>query len=280
MAKEYAISARGLSFRYENAEEDAVKGIDIDIAEGEFAAILGRNGSGKSTLGKLFNGLFLATSGQIEVWGKPNTNDDEAYVARQNCGMVFQDPDNQMVATIVEEDVAFGCENLGVPSGEIVQRVADALETVGMSEYALSAPHMLSGGQKQRVAIAGVIAMRPKLIIFDESTSMLDPSGREDIFELALKLNKTGSTIVWITHFMEEAARCDHLYVMDAGRIALSGPPKQVFSQTETIKRLGLDVPDMTQLAVRLADAGLKIRRDILTIDEMEVELCRSASRI
>ena len=280
MAKVYAISARGLSFRYENADEDAVKGIDIDIAEGEFAAILGRNGSGKSTLGKLFNGLFLATSGQIEVWGEPITNDDEAYVARQNCGMVFQDPDNQMVATIVEEDVAFGCENLGVPSGEIVQRVADALEIVGMSEYALSAPHMLSGGQKQRVAIAGVIAMRPKLIIFDESTSMLDPSGREDIFELALKLNKTGSTIVWITHFMEEAARCDHLYVMDAGRIALSGPPKQDFSQTETIKRLWLDGPDMTQLAVRLADAGLKIRRDILTIDEMEVELCRSASRI
>ena len=173
--------------------------------------------------------------------------------------------------------MAFGCENLGVPSAEIRERVAHALETVGMSEYSMTAPHMLSGGQKQRVAIAGVIAMKPRLIIFDESTSMLDPSGRQTIFELAQQLNKSGTTVVWITHFMEEAALCEKLYVIDSGRIALMGTPKDVFTQREQVRQLGLDVPDMTELAAMLISNGISVRPDVLTIDEMEVELCRLA---
>ena len=277
MAQINAIEAKELAYRYENAPEDAVKGIDMTVAEGDFVGILGHNGSGKSTLGKLFNGLFLASSGEIRVFGKEVRSEDDAYAARQQCGMVFQDPDNQMVATIVEEDVAFGCENLGVPPEEIRRRVSEALATVGMEEYALSAPHMLSGGQKQRIAVAGVVAMQPRLIIFDESTSMLDPSGRQEIFELALKLNRSGATVVWITHFMEEAARCNTLYVMDGGRIALSGTPKEVFADSRRIRNLGLDVPDMTELAGMLRCAGIKIPADILTLDEMEVELCRFA---
>ena len=277
MTQRTAISLKEVFYRYENAAKDAVSGVDIAIAEGDFVGILGRNGSGKSTLGKLLNGLFLATSGEVEVWGKAIRDENDAYEARKQCGMVFQDPDNQMVATIVEEDVAFGCENLGIPSKEIAVRVSGALAVVDMLDYARSAPHMLSGGQKQRVAIAGVVAMRPKLIIFDESTSMLDPSGRQEVFDLAQMLNKNGTTVVWITHFMEEAARCNTLYVMDGGQIVMSGTPKEVFSDTERIQSLGLDVPDMTELAGMLCDAGLTLPRNILSIDEMEVELCRLA---
>ena len=272
-----AISARNLSYHYEGADKNAVDSVNIEIARGEFVAILGRNGSGKSTLGKLFNGLYLASGGEVFVSGTQITDENSAYEARKHCGMVFQDPDNQMVATIVEEDVAFGCENLGVAPDEIKQRVQKALETVGMSEYALSAPHMLSGGQKQRAAIAGVLAMQPDIIVFDESTSMLDPSGRRDIFSLAQRLNERGVTIVWITHFMEEAALCQRLYVMDGGRVALQGTPRQVFSDAEAVQKLGLDVPDMTALARQLKQNGIDVRSDIITIDEMEVELCRLA---
>ena len=272
-----AISARNLSYHYEVADKNAVDSVNIEIARGEFVAILGRNGSGKSTLGKLFNGLYLASQGEVFVSGTQITDENSAYEARKHCGMVFQDPDNQMVATIVEEDVAFGCENLGVAPDEIKQRVQKALETVGMSEYALSAPHMLSGGQKQRAAIAGVLAMQPDIIVFDESTSMLDPSGRRDIFSLAQRLNERGVTIVWITHFMEEAALCQRLYVMDGGRVALQGTPRQVFSDAEAVQKLGLDVPDMTALARQLKQNGIDVRSDIITIDEMEVELCRLA---
>ena len=277
MSQNCAISAKGVFYRYENAAKDAVRGVDITIDEGDFVGILGRNGSGKSTLGKLFNGLFLVSAGEVEVWGRPIRDENDGYEARKLCGMVFQDPDNQMVATIVEEDVAFGCENLGMPSEEIAQRVSGALAVVDMLDYARSAPHMLSGGQKQRVAIAGVVAMRPQMIIFDESTSMLDPSGRQEIFDLAHMLNESGTTIVWITHFMEEAARCKTIYVMDEGQIALKGTPKEIFAQGEKIKALGLDVPDMTELAGMLRGAGLDIPDDILTIEEMEVELCRLA---
>ncbi|MBQ3762658.1 MAG: energy-coupling factor transporter ATPase [Clostridia bacterium] len=272
-----AISARNLSYHYEGADKNAVDSVNIEIARGEFVAILGRNGSGKSTLGKLFNGLYLASQGEVFVSGTQITDENSAYEARKHCGMVFQDPDNQMVATIVEEDVAFGCENLGVAPDEIKRRVQKALETVGMSEYALSAPHMLSGGQKQRAAIAGVLAMQPDIIVFDESTSMLDPSGRRDIFSLAQRLNERGVTIVWITHFMEEAALCQRLYVMDGGRVALQGTPREVFSDAEAVQKLGLDVPDMTALARQLKQNGIDVRSDIITIDEMEVELCRLA---
>lgn len=272
-----ALSMKKVCYRYENADRDTVSQVDLEIAAGEFVAVLGRNGSGKSTLGKLMNALFLPAQGTVEVFGRSVTNEDEAYAVREKCGMVFQDPDNQMVATIVEEDVAFGCENLGIAPEEIRSRVAAALQTVGMTQYALSAPHMLSGGQKQRVAIAGVIAMHPDMIVFDESTSMLDPSGRKDIFELAQKLNASGVTVVWITHFMEEAAQCSRVIVVDSGRIAMDGTPREVFSHTEQIERLGLEVPDMTRLASLLRAAGMEVRKDVLTLDEMEVELCRFA---
>ena len=272
---ETALSARQLCYKYESAERNAIDSIDLDISAGEFVSLLGRNGSGKSTLGKLLNGLFLPTKGTVSVFGRLIANENDSFEARKSCGMVFQDPDNQMVATIVEEDVAFGCENLGIQPELIRKRVKEALETVGMSEYAKTAPHMLSGGQKQRVAIAGVLAMRPDIIVFDESTSMLDPSGREEIFSLARKLNRNGVTIVWITHFMDEAAQSDRVIVIDEGKIAMQGTPKEVFAQTQAVKQLGLDVPDMTYLAHKLRAGGLNVRTDILTIDEMEVELCQ-----
>lgn len=273
--RETAVSTRGLSYKYEGADRYAVDHIDLDIPAGEFISLLGRNGSGKSTLGKLFNGLFLPSEGTVSLFGHEITSEDDSYEARKCCGMVFQDPDNQMVATIVEEDVAFGCENLGMDPKLIRERVSKALETVGMTQYAKTAPHMLSGGQKQRIAIAGVLAMRPDIIVFDESTSMLDPSGREEIFALAKELNREGVTIVWITHFMDEAARSDRVIVIDEGKIALQGTPKEIFSKAEQIKGLGLDVPDMTYLAQLLRLRGLNVSDDILTIDEMEVELCR-----
>ncbi|MCR4576974.1 MAG: energy-coupling factor transporter ATPase [Clostridiales bacterium] len=268
-----AIKIENASYKYDGADRYALKDISLSVNRGEMLALLGRNGSGKSTLGKLLNGLFRATEGTVSVFGKTLENDDDAYETRKRCGMVFQDPDNQMVATIVEEDVAFGCENLGLPPEEIQSRVAEALKIVGMEQYANSAPHMLSGGQQQRIAIAGVVAMHPDIIVFDESTSMLDPSGREDIFELALRLNSQGVTVIWITHFMEEAARCRRLVIIDDGRIALEGTPREVFSDVKMVKSLGLEVPDMTYLAWELKKAGADISTDILTMDEMEAKL-------
>lgn len=268
-----AIKIENASYKYDGAERYALKDISLSINSGEMLALLGRNGSGKSTLGKLLNGLYQATEGSVAVFGKKLENDDDAYETRKRCGMVFQDPDNQMVATIVEEDVAFGCENLGLPPEEIQSRVSEALKIVGMEQYAKSAPHMLSGGQKQRIAIAGVVAMHPEIIVFDESTSMLDPSGRDDIFELALRLNRQGVTVIWITHFMEEAARCRRLVIIDDGRIALEGTPREVFSDVKRVKALGLEVPDMTYLAWELKKSGADISTDILTMDEMEDKL-------
>lgn len=268
-----AIKIENASYKYDGADRYALKDISLSVNRGEMLALLGRNGSGKSTLGKLLNGLFRATEGTVSVFGKTLENDDDAYETRKRCGMVFQDPDNQMVATIVEEDVAFGCENLGLPPEEIQSRVAEALKIVGMEQYANSAPHMLSGGQQQRIAIAGVVAMHPDIIVFDESTSMLDPSGREDIFELALRLNSQGVTVIWITHFMEEAARCRRLVIIDDSRIALEGTPREVFSDVKMVKSLGLEVPDMTYLAWELKKAGADISTDILTMDEMEAKL-------
>ncbi len=268
-----AIKIDNASYKYDGADRYALKDISLTVKSGEMLALLGRNGSGKSTLGKLLNGLYQATTGTVTVFGKTLENDEDAYETRKRCGMVFQDPDNQMVATIVEEDVAFGCENLGLPPEEIQTRVVEALKTVGMEQFAKSAPHMLSGGQKQRIAIAGVVAMHPDIIVFDESTSMLDPSGREDIFELALRLNSQGVTVIWITHFMEEAARCRRLVIIDDGRIALEGTPREVFSDVKMVKSLGLEVPDMTYLAWELKKAGADISTDILTMDEMEAKL-------
>ena len=247
----------------------------LEVREGEFLAVLGHNGSGKSTLAKLLNALFTATAGAVEVGGTPVADEDSAYEARRVCGMVFQNPDNQLVATIVEEDVAFGLENLAVPTEKIRARVDEALAMVGMSEFAGSAPHMLSGGQKQRIAIAGVLAMRPRVIVFDEATAMLDPAGRESVWKVVKRLNREeGITIVWITHFMEEAALADRLLVMDAGKIAMQGTPREVFSQGEKVRALGLDVPEMTELDDRLRAAGIDLPEGILTVEEMVKALC------
>ena len=271
------IEVKDVEFRYEGAEEDAVAGVSLRVERGEFVAVLGRNGSGKSTLAKLLNALNIPQKGEIWIDGVAAHEEANSLEVRKRCGMVFQNPDNQIVATVVEEDCAFGLENLGVPPGDIRRRVDDALEAVGMREDAEAAPHMLSGGQKQRVAIAGVLAMRPQIIVFDESTAMLDPSGRREVFAVAEELNRRdGITIVWITHFMDEALRAGRLLVMDAGRVALEGAPREVFQKTEEIRRMGLDVPPMAQLAAQLRADGVPLRADIMTVEEMAVELCRS----
>ena len=275
------IEIKNAEFRYEGAEEDAVSGVSLCVERGEFVAVLGRNGSGKSTLAKLLNALNLPQKGEIWIDGIAAHEEKNSLEVRKRCGMVFQNPDNQIVATVVEEDCAFGLENLGVPPKEIRSRVDAALAAVGMADYAESAPHMLSGGQKQRVAVAGVLAMRPKIIVFDESTAMLDPSGRREVFAVAEELNRRdGITIVWITHFMDEALRAGRVLVMDAGKIALEGAPREVFQKTEEIRRMGLDVPPMAQLAAQLRADGLPLRADIMTVEEMAVELCRLKSGV
>lgn len=271
------VSLKDAVYKYEGAEDDAVAGVSLEIRRGEFLAVLGRNGSGKSTLAKMLNALIVPSEGTVAVDGILPENEEKCYEIRTRCGMVFQNPDNQIVSTIVEEDCAFGLENLGVPSPEIRRRVDEALQTVGMADFALSSPHMLSGGQKQRVAIAGVVAMRPKIIVFDESTAMLDPVGRRDIFALARRLNREENiTIVWITHFMDEAAKADRVAVMAEGRLVMEGEPRDVFSREAEIRALGLDVPEMARLAGILRASGLDIAPGIMTVTEMEVELCRS----
>ncbi|MBQ3269284.1 MAG: energy-coupling factor transporter ATPase [Clostridia bacterium] len=270
------IDARNVSYRYEDAAALAVDDVSLTVSQGEFLAILGRNGSGKSTFAKLLNALLLPTSGELTVNGLRAVSEDDCYEVRKSCGMVFQNPDNQIVTTIVEEDCAFGLENLGVEPAEIRRRVDEALESVGMKDFALASPAMLSGGQKQRVAVAGVLAMRPRIIVFDESTAMLDPIGRRDVFALARRLNiEEGITVVWITHFMEEAALADRLVVMDAGKVALEGTPREVFSRTEKVLSLGLDVPEMMKLGDLLRVAGVRLPDGIMTVNEMAVALCR-----
>lgn len=272
---DYIIRLNDVVFRYDDAKEDAVDHVSLDVNKGEFLAILGRNGSGKSTLARMLNALILPNSGSVEVDGI-QVSEENVYSVREACGMVFQNPDNQIVATVVEEDCAFGLENRGVPSAEIRRRVDEALKEVGMLDRALTSPSMLSGGQKQRIAIAGVLAMRPKIIVFDESTAMLDPIGRKDVFELARRINREeGITIVWITHFMEEAVQADRVVVMDSGKIEMQGTPRNVFSDVDAVLQLGLDVPQMMKLAHKLRAAGVELPVDVLTVEEMAVELCR-----
>ena len=274
--KKTIVEARDVSFAYEGADRPAVSHVSLCVPEGQFLAILGRNGSGKSTFAKLLNALLLPTEGTVTVNGITPSTEDDCYELRKCCGMVFQNPDNQIVTTIVEEDCAFGLENLGTPPDEIRARVDDALHSVGMSEFALASPSMLSGGQKQRVAVAGVLAMRPRVIVFDESTAMLDPIGRSDVFSLARRLNvEEGITVIWITHFMEEAALADRLVVMDGGKIALDGAPREVFSQTDRVLSLGLDVPEIMKLAQMLRQRGIALPEGLMTVNEMAVELCR-----
>ena len=274
------IEAHDVSFRYENALSDAVSHLSLKIEAGDFIAILGRNGCGKSTLAKLMNALLLPTEGTIAVNGLVAKTEDDCYEVRKSCGMVFQNPDNQIVTTIVEEDCAFGLENMGVDPALIRRRVDEALAAVGMSQHAHSSPAMLSGGQKQRVAVACVLAMRPRIIVFDESTAMLDPVGRRDVFALARRLNREeGITVVWITHFMEEAAQSDRVIVMDHGSIAMQGPPRHVFSQVDRVLSLGLDVPEMMKLAARLRAGGVRVPNDIMNVEEMAVALCQLKSK-
>ncbi|MFV0503140.1 MAG: energy-coupling factor transporter ATPase [Lachnospirales bacterium] len=254
----------------------AVDGVDLMIEEGSFVAILGHNGSGKSTIAKTLNALITPTEGELKIYGYDAKDKKNIWNIRSNVGMVFQNPDNQIVSAIVEDDVAFGLENLGVESNEIRKRVDDALQWTGLTNFKENDPSNLSGGQKQRVAIAGILAMKPKCIILDEPTAMLDPIGRRDIINAVLKLNKDENiTIVLITHFMEEAVLADKVYVMEDGKIIMEDNPRNIFKQVDKMKNIGLDVPEVTELAYILNKNGLSIKPDVLTIDEMVGELCQ-----
>lgn len=269
------IEIKDLKFSYLDEDEKSatvINGINLNIEKGEFLAILGRNGSGKSTLAKLMNMILEPESGEITVDGiklSPNMSDKDILEVRKNVGMVFQNPDNQLVATVVEEDIAFGPENLGIESSEIRRRVDNALETVGMKEYAKHAPSRLSGGQKQRIAIAGVLAMMPRCIIFDEATAMLDPAGRDEVMRTICKLNKERQiTIVHITHDMSEAVLADRVVVMDRGEIVMQGRPCEIFSQVEKMFEIGLAVPQVTELCHILKTHGVELPDGIITEDE------------
>ena len=275
------ITVKDVTFTYEEATEPALSGVSLEVQEGEFLAVLGHNGSGKSTLAKLLNALYIPTGGHVTVCGFDTQDDDHLWDVRQQAGMIFQNPDNQIVATVVREDVAFGLENLAVPHDEMVRRIDEALAAVRMTDFAASAPHMLSGGQKQRVAIAGILAMQPRVIIADEATAMLDPSGRREVLSTIRRLNREkGITVVWITHYMEEAAQADRVIVMNRGQVALTGVPREVFEQTAQLREMHLDVPHMTDLAQDLRAEGMPLPKGILTVDEMTEEvyklLCRS----
>ena len=267
------IETKDLRFAYpvEEGEEQvfALKGVDLAIKKGSFVVVLGHNGSGKSTLAKTFNTVLLPSGGKVYVEGMDTTDENLLLAVRQRVGMVFQNPDNQIVANVVEEDVAFAPENLGVPSEEIRRRVDEALRSVGMEEFVTHAPHMLSGGQKQRIAIAGVIAMEPACIVLDEATAMLDPIGRKEVLSAIQRLNKEkGITVILITHHMNEAENADRVIVMHGGKMAMDGTPKEVFAQVEALRSMGLTVPDTVDLLDRLHRAGMDLPLDALTVEE------------
>ncbi len=265
-----------VSYRYEEAQEDALHDVSLRVQPGEFVAVLGHNGSGKSTLAKLLNALYVPTAGRVVICGMDTADDEQLWNIRQQAGMIFQNPDNQIVATVVKEDVAFGLENMGVPQREMLPRIESALRTVRMNEFADSAPHTLSGGQKQRVAIAGILAMEPSCLIADEATAMLDPSGRSEVLETVRSLNRgKGITVVWITHYMEEAVQADRVVVVDGGQVALSGTPREIFRQVDRLRELHLDVPPMTALAHELRVSGMEVPGDVLTVEEMAEEVCK-----
>ena len=281
---EVYIRAKDLHYTYKEEGMEPVQvlqGLSLEIKKGEYVAILGHNGSGKSTFAKLLNMILEADSGELWVAGKeltsPSLTEDDVYALRREVGMVFQNPDNQLVATIVEEDVAFGPENLGVPSAEIRRRVDEALAAVGMSDFAKSEPHRLSGGQKQRVAIAGIIAMMPNCMIFDESTAMLDPVGRREVVECFERLNRErGITVITITHYMNEAARADRVIVLDEGKVLMDGKPGEVFARAKELVATGLDVPQCTALVHALREKGLEIKGEPVTTEECAEMICRA----
>ena len=267
-----SIKFDNVSFAYELEDEgivNAVNDFSLEVPEGQFLAVLGHNGCGKSTVAKLINGILVPNKGKVTVEGMDTSDEEKTVDIRKTVGMVFQNPDNQIVATIVEDDVAFGPENLGVEPSEIRKAVDSALKAVGMYEFRKREPHRLSGGQKQRVAIAGVIAMNTKCIVMDEPTAMLDPQGRKEVMDTVMKLNREfGITVILITHYMDEAVKADRVIVMDGGRIAMDGTPKEVFRNVERMKKLGLDVPQATELAYRLRKKGFKLPEDILDENE------------
>ena len=276
---EKIIRVQNVSFAYSREEGSepvkAIDGISFEIEAGSFTAIIGKNGSGKSTLAKNLNGLLLPTEGDILVADYNTKDDAHIWDVRQPAGMVFQNPDNQLVSAIVEDDVAFGPENLGVDPQEIRQRVDQALEAVNMGQFKNKAPHLLSGGQKQRIAIAGVVAMKPRCIIFDEPTAMLDPKGRKEIMAIIDELHREGITVVLITHFMEEAVRADRVMIMHEGKILLDGTPAEVFSQGALIKSVNLDVPPIVELADELRALGISVPDEIITEEEMVAYVCQ-----
>lgn len=278
------VKTKDLTFEYIRRDEEgnvegittAVDHVNIDLQAGQFIAVLGHNGSGKSTLAKHFNALVSPTEGTVWVDGMDTKEDDKILDIRQTAGMVFQNPDNQIICTLVEEEVGFGPENIGVPTDEIWQRVADSLQAVGMCSFRKASPNKLSGGQKQRVAIAGIVAMKPKCIILDEPTAMLDPSGRKEVISVLHELNeKENVTIILITHYMEEVIDADRVFVMDAGKIMMEGTPRQIFSNVEHLKELRLDVPQITELAYELKKAGVPLPDGILTKEEFTLALKR-----
>ena len=278
------VQTKKLIFEYEKRDEDgnvigtsrAIDEVDIDVTEGQFIAILGHNGSGKSTLAKHINAILVPTEGTMWVDGRNTSDPNEIWNVRQTAGMVFQNPDNQIIGTVVEEDVGFGPENLGVPTQEIWQRVKESLKSVGMIEYRHHSPNKLSGGQKQRVAIAGVVAMEPKCIVLDEPTAMLDPVGRKEVLKTVQKLRKQKNvTVILITHYMEEVVDADKIFVMDHGRIVMEGTPKEIFSRVDELKSLRLDVPQVTILADELKKRGLPIPDGVLKKEELVEILCQ-----
>ena len=279
------IQTEHLVYEYAKRDEEgnitgtsrAIDGVDIDIRQGQFVAVLGHNGSGKSTFAKHLNAILVPTAGTVWVVGKDTKAPEELWNVRQTAGMVFQNPDNQIIGTVVEEDVGFGPENLGVPIDEIWQRVEESLKAVGMLEYRHHSPNKLSGGQKQRVAIAGVVAMEPKCIVLDEPTAMLDPSGRKEVLKTVQELRtKKQVTVILITHYMEEVIDADKIYVMDHGHVVMEGTPREIFSQVDTLKKYRLDVPQVTILADELRKRGLDIPAGILRKEELVEALCRS----
>ena len=278
------IHSENLIYEYDKRDEEgnitgtdrAIDGVDIDVPQGSFVAILGHNGSGKSTLAKHMNAILVPTGGTMWVDGRDTKDPAELWNVRQTAGMVFQNPDNQIIGTVVEEDVGFGPENLGVPTDEIWKRVEDSLKAVGMLEYRTHSPNKLSGGQKQRVAIAGVIAMEPKCIVLDEPTAMLDPNGRREVIEAVEKLQKEKNvTVILITHYMEEVIDADQVFVMDDGHIVMHGTPREIFSRVDELKWYRMDVPQVTMLAEELRQRGLDLPRGILRREELVEALCQ-----
>lgn len=276
------VEVRNIIFDYTKIEESgqsistrAIDGLSFSVKEGSFTAIIGQNGSGKSTLAKNLNGLLTPTSGEVLIDGLDTSRPENIWKVRQKVAMVFQNPDNQIVSAIVEDDVAFGPENMGIDPHEIRDRVDSALLGVEMLDYREKAPHLLSGGQKQRIAIAGAVAMQPECIVFDEPTAMLDPRGRNEVLKVIKNLNKNGITTILITHFMEEAAEADNIIVMDSGQIKMEGTPKEIFKRGEELRKLSLDVPAPVELAMKLRERGIEISEDIITSDDLVEELLK-----